>query len=55
MSKCETCEELNEEKDLVTITGIRISGGYYNWCRDILYCPTCGKRIKRKTKGEVKE
>lgn len=54
MSKCETCEELNEEKEQVTITEIRISGGYYNWYRYVLYCPTCGKRITHKQKGKRK-
>jgi NADH pyrophosphatase NudC (nudix superfamily) len=49
MSKCETCEEKND----VTITEIKIEGvGYYDWCRDILYCPTCGKKITHKQKGD---
>lgn len=62
MSKCETCEELNKEKEQATIVEIKIEGWYYLWCCDILHCPTCGKkithsgkRIKRKTKGKVKE
>lgn len=54
MSKCETCKELNEEKEQVTITEIRISGGYYNWYRDVLYCPTCGRKITHKQKGRRK-
>ncbi len=55
MNECETCKELNEEKEIVTITEIKISGCYYNWYRDILYCPTCGKRITHKTESKVKE
>jgi len=45
MNKCKTCEELNEEKEQVRITEVKISGLYYHWYKDILYCPTCGKRI----------
>lgn len=55
MAKCETCEELNEEKNDVIITEIKIDGvGYYNWYRDILYCPTCGKKITHKAKRRTK-
>ena len=51
---CKTCEELNEEElGSVNISEIRINGaGYYNYHRQILYCPTCGKKLTgpRKTK-----
>lgn len=49
MTKCETCEELNEELKDVYISEIKIAdAGYFNWHREILYCPTCGKRITHK-------
>ena len=47
--KCETCEELNEETNDVYIDDIYIQGaGFYHWRREIIYCPTCGKRIKHR-------
>lgn len=42
---CETCKELSEEKNEVSISEIEIAGWYYHWHRPILYCPVCGKRI----------
>ena len=60
MTKCETCEGLNEEElGSVNISEIRINGaGYYNYHRQILYCPTCGKKLtgpnKKKTSTDRK-
>ena len=44
---CKTCEELNEEElGSVNISELRINGaGYYNYHRQILYCPSCGKKL----------
>lgn len=47
--RCETCEELNEETNDVYIDEIYIQrAGFYHWRREILYCPTCGKKIKHR-------
>ncbi len=54
MAKCETCKELNEEKNTVFIDRVYIAAGYYNWRKEILYCPTCGKRITHKAERKDK-
>lgn len=47
MEECQTCYELSSELVPVEISEIRIAGaGYYNFRREILYCPTCGKLIQ---------
>lgn len=53
MAECETCKELNEEPHDVFIDDIYImTAGYYHWRREILYCPTCGKRISHTVESE---
>ncbi len=53
--ECETCKELNKEPNPVFIDDIYImTAGYYHWRREILYCPTCGKRISHTTESEKK-
>ena len=53
MTECETCKELNEESKPVFIDGIYImTAGYYHWRREIIYSPTCGKRILHKSESE---
>jgi sarcosine oxidase delta subunit len=47
MKDCPYCEELNEEKYPVAITDIKIQGSYYRWNCEIIYCPRCGKRLKK--------
>jgi hypothetical protein len=55
MSECEICKDLNEEKEQVAISVVKIAGWYYHWGCDIMYCPACGKKITHKTEGEDKE
>ena len=48
-SKCETCKELNAEvSGSVEITRVRIGCGSYLFNCIILYCPSCGRKIKGK-------
>ena len=52
MSECKICKELNEEKEQVTITEVKIAGWYYHWGCDVMYCPACGRKITHKTGSE---
>lgn len=52
MNECEVCKDLNEEKEQVTITEVKIAGWYYLWGCDIMYCPMCRKKITHKIEGD---
>ena len=52
LKSCPFCKALNEEKQPMMITEIRISGaGYYNWRCDIYHCPYCGELLEKYRKG----
>lgn len=45
---CNCCERLNTEEERIRITEIYIStAGYYNFYANIIFCPECGKILKK--------
>ena len=47
---CHWCADLNSESNRIKVSEIYIYGaGYYNFHAPIIYCPACGKKLKRHT------
>lgn len=54
MKHCEYCKDLNEEKEDIEISELFIQHSYYEYYMPIIYCPVCGKKLK-KFEGECSE
>lgn len=52
---CQRCIDLNEAKEAVTVSEVRIAGSFYHYFMFVRYCPECGRKLnKYSNKTEVK-
>jgi len=47
MEECPWCRDLNEEKERIYVSEIKINGWAYNFGIPIIHCPVCGKILRR--------
>ena len=53
---CNTCKELNEEKERIKVSEIYIErAGYYSYNMPVIHCPVCGNMLDKYAKMTKEE
>ena len=53
---CNTCKELNEEKERFKVSEIYIErAGYYSYNMPVIHCPVCGNMLDKYAKMTKEE